>query len=68
VKTNAFDLDNTLALVEITPDQVTDAMRTITDNATDRADLMHLLDMVRPAPHSLDPTPSARRAEPRWGI
>lgn len=61
------DTDQRLALTTITDDQANAATAVIAAHATDRADLMRLLRMIQPAPHQVDATPAARRAEPRRG-
>lgn len=61
------DTDQRLALVEITESDANAAVRVIAANATDRADLLLLLDMVRPTPHHITDDPAHRRAQPRFG-
>ena len=61
---NIVGLDD-LKLTEITTATANQATATIAGHALDRADLLHLLDVIRPAPHNPAADPATRRALPR---
>ena len=59
------DTDQRLMLTEITEATANAAVRMIAANATNRADLLHLLDVIQPKPHTPDAGQVRRRAQPR---
>lgn len=62
------DTDQRLMLSELTVDTANAATRMIARHAVDRADLLDLLDKIRPTPHTPEPGPATRRALPLRGV
>lgn len=60
-----INTDDLLRLEDLSEATANAAVRTLANRAESRADLLMLLDQVRPAPHSVAADPSARRAQPR---
>ena len=59
------DTDQRLMLATVTVEQDNAATSVIADHARNRAELVAFMQMIAPAPHNPDTTPSRRRATPR---